>query len=55
LAHGAWLCARLGDAPLAHPVRREALAEFVREVELAEHWPHLNRDDASLLQPTLGV
>jgi hypothetical protein len=29
------LCSRLGDHPLAHPVTRDALEEFVQAVEQA--------------------
>ncbi len=48
------LCARLGDRPLAHPVSRESLADFVGAVELARRWPALSRDPQTVREP-LGV
>jgi DNA processing protein len=48
------LCARLGDQPLAHPVRRDNLEEFVQAVELARQWPELSRDQQTLITP-VGV
>jgi DNA processing protein len=43
------LCARLGDQPLAHPVSRDELADFVGSIELARQWPELGRDEQTLL------
>jgi DNA processing protein len=43
------LCARLGSRPLAHPVRKDHLAEFVNDVALAGQWPKLNRDPQTVL------
>jgi DNA processing protein len=42
------LCARLGERPLAHPVNRENLADFVGAVELARRWRTLSRDRQSV-------
>lgn len=44
------LCARLGERPLAHPIRRTDLSEFLQEVSLAGQWPRLNRDQGTLLK-----
>lgn len=43
------LCARLGERPLAHPISREDLPEFLRSLRLAWHWPTLDRDDQTLI------
>ncbi len=48
------LCSRLGDQPLARPVSRDGLGEFVHAVEQAREWPELSRDQQTLLTP-LGV
>jgi DNA processing protein len=43
------LCSRLGDQPLARPVSRDALEEFVQAVELAREWPELSRNQETLI------
>jgi DNA processing protein len=48
------LCARLGDRPLAHPVNRDELPEFLRSVEMARRWPEISRDRQTLAVP-VGV
>lgn len=48
------LCSRLGEQPLAHPVSRDGLGEFVQAVDLAREWPQLSCDQQTLLTP-LGV
>jgi DNA processing protein len=45
------LCSRLGDQPLARPVSRDDLGEFVQAVDLAREWPQLSRDQQTLLTP----
>jgi DNA processing protein len=45
------LCARMGERPLAHPVSREDLAEFVHAVELARLRQVPSRDQQSLIPP----
>jgi DNA processing protein len=43
------LCARLGERPLAHPVRSGNLKQFVDDMALAGSWPALNRQEGTLL------
>jgi predicted Rossmann fold nucleotide-binding protein DprA/Smf involved in DNA uptake len=43
------LCARLGDKPLARPVSRDGVGDFVRDVDLAREWPQLSRDQETLI------
>jgi DNA processing protein len=45
------LCARLGDRPLAHPVRRDGLDEFVQDLARAHEWPQVVQDPQTLLVP----
>lgn len=43
------LCARLGDQPLAHPVSRGDMPDFLRSLRLAWHWSTLDHDDKALV------
>lgn len=42
------LCARLGDQPLARPVRKGGLRDFLHDVDLAARWPEISRDQTTL-------
>jgi DNA processing protein len=44
------LCSRLGDRPLGRPIKKNHLAEFIRDVSLAGEWPSLNLDQGTLLE-----
>jgi DNA processing protein len=43
------LCARLGERPLARPIDRDGIPQFLDELSLAGEWPRLNRDQGTLL------
>jgi DNA processing protein len=43
------LCARLGERPLARPIDRGSVPQFLRELSLAGEWPRLNRDQGTLV------
>jgi DNA processing protein len=43
------LCARLGQRPLARPIRKDGVPEFVADVALAGQWPALTSDQDTLL------
>lgn len=49
------LCARLGDQPLARPVSRGGLHDFVQAVDQARAWPELSHDQGTLIPTSLGV
>jgi DNA processing protein len=48
------LCSRLGEQPLARPVSRDDLWEFVQAMEQAHAWPEFSSDQQTLIVP-LGV